>query len=244
MPSNLPVAENIAINGVCLFRVAQLDSDCSVLGGNCTGYVTAGIIDFTATPDVEEGTVVQPKNGCGTTLYRLVRQDRVLGYNLSGNLGFFDDEGLRIMFGGTAVIGGSLSDFPNDTIGWASPNLNDSNNGVYLEVITQTVSEGAGDCITSGSGRPQYAGFIFGKVRLTLGEISLQEDAVNLPFTGKASNNPNLFNGPWNDWPGQGTGGTAYIPNSPLVKVGYSAAEYEDIVATIGAGCVDLPAGS
>ena len=32
-------------------------------------------------------------------------------------------------------------------------------------------------------------------------------DAIQLPLTGKVSGNPALYDGPWNDWPGEG-----YIP--------------------------------
>ena len=94
MPSNLPSTVNLGEIGVCVLRVALLDSDCSPLGGNGSGYVTAGIADFTATPEIEEGTEFAPKNGCGTTLYSYVRQDRIKRYNLQGNLYFFDDEGM------------------------------------------------------------------------------------------------------------------------------------------------------
>lgn len=240
MPSSLPTAENIGEVGVCLFRVARLASDCSPLGGNCAGYITAGIIDFTATPDVEEGTTFAPTTGCGVTAYRSVRPDRINGYNISGNLIFFDDEGLYQMFGGSVILGAGGGDFSGEVIGWAAPNYDaPASNGVYLEVISQRIAEGAGDCITSGQGRPTYTGHIFGKVLMTPGELSLSDDALTLPFTGKASANPNLFDGPWNDFPGAG-----YIPTSPYVKVGYTDEEYAAILAEAAAGCADLPAAS
>lgn len=240
MPSLLPTAENIGETGVCLFRVARLASDCSPLGGNGSGYVTAGIVDFTATPDIEEGNTIAPKTGCGVTAYRKVRQDRINGYNISGNLVFWDDEGMFQMFGGAVIYGRSGGDFSGEAIGWAAPNYDAAESpGVYLEVISQRIAEGAGDCISSGGGRPTYTGHTFGKVLLTPGEISLQDDAVNLPFTGKASANPNLFDGPWNDYPGDG-----YYPTSPYVKVGYSDSEYDAIVAAVAAGAQDLPTAS
>ncbi len=240
MPSNLPTLENVGETGVCLFRVARLASTCAPLGGNGSGYVTAGIVDFTATPDILEGTTIAPTTGCGTTAYRKVRQDRINGYNISGNLIFFDDEGMFQMFGGAVITGRTGGDFAGDVIGWAAPNYDaEAQNGVYLEVISQRIGEGSGDCIVSGGGRPTYTGHIFGKVLLTPGDLSLSDDAIQLPFTGKASANPNLADGPWNDYPGQG-----YIPSSPYVKVGYSDAEYQAILADVSAGASDLAAGS
>ncbi len=240
MPSQLPTTENIGETGVCLFRVARLASDCSPLGGNGSGYVTAGVVDFTGTPDILEGTTIAPTTGCGVTAYRKIRQDRLNGYDLSGNLIFFDDEALFQMFGGTVIYGDAGGAFAGQVIGWAAPNYDAAeSNGVYLEVITQRIAEGAGDCISSGSGRPTYTGHIFGKVLMTPGELSLSDDALQLPFTGSASANPNLFDGPWNDFPGEG-----YIPTSPYVKVGYTDAEYAVILATAAAGAADLPAAS
>ena len=240
MPSNLPSTVNLGEIGVCVLRVALLDSDCSPLGGNGSGYVTAGIADFTATPEIEEGTEFAPKNGCGTTLYSYVRQDRIKRYNLQGNLYFFDDEGMYIMFGGETILGRAGGDFAGDTIGWAAPNYDAvASNGVYLEVISQRIAEGAGDCVTSGAGFPKYTGHIFGNVLMTPGELSLQDDAIQMPFTGKALANPSLFNGPWNDYPGAG-----YAKNSPYQRVGYTQDEYDAILADVAAGWADLPAGS
>lgn len=240
MPSNLPTTDNVGETGVCLIRVARLASDCSPLGGNGSGYVTAGIIDFTATPDIEEGTTIAPTTGCGVTAYRKIRQDRLNGFNISGNLIFFDYEGMFQMFGGTLILGASGGDFAGEVIGWAAPNYDAAeSNGVYLEVISQRIAEGAGDCITSGGGRPTYTGHIFGKVLLTPGEISMSDAEIPLPFTGKATANPNLFDGPWNDFPGEG-----YIPTSPYIPVGYSDSEYQAILATAAAGSQDLPAAS
>ena len=240
MPSLLPSTENVAISGVCLFRVARLDSDCTILGGNGSGYVTAGIGDFTASPNVTEGVEISPTNGCGQTMYTIARPDRITRYDVSGNLIFFDPEAWFQMFGGTLILGNASGDFNGDAIGWASPSGDQVNNGVYLEVISQTVGEGAGDCVVGGSGRPAYIGHIFPKARLIPGDISLTDgDAIFTAFTGKATANPNGFNGPWNDYPGQGT-----LPTTPYAWVGYSTDEYEAILADVAAGAADLPVGS
>ena len=55
MPSALPTTENIGITGVCVMRLASLDSDCKPAGGNGSGFVTAGIVDVTLTPDIKIG---------------------------------------------------------------------------------------------------------------------------------------------------------------------------------------------
>lgn len=241
MPTNLPSTENVAISGVCLFRVARLDASCAPVGGNGSGYVTVGIADFTASANIEEGAEIVHKNGCGQVMYRQKRPDRIVSFNVSGNLSFFDVEALFQIFGGTAVLGAGGGPFAGDTIGWAAPNYDNPNsNGVYLEVISQSIAQGAGDCVTSSTDRPSYIGHIFGKAILVPGDLSLTEgDAILVPFTGSSTANPALYDGPWDDYPGAG-----YIPSSPYIAVGYSVAQYEAILADAAAGAADLPAAS
>lgn len=242
MPSNLAGGLNLGHLGACVVRIAQLDTDCSPLGGNCTGYVTTGLVTMTATPDIEEGTVFEPKTACGAIAYTFSRPDVVKRWNLTGEFVFFDPEAAYVMFGGDLILGNASGDFNGEVIGWASPNPSVAalgTNGVYLEVISQVSAEGAGDCIVSGSGFPQYFGYAFGKVLLTPGERTFEDDFARQTFTGKATNNPSLYNGPWNDYPGQG-----YMKNSAYQYFGYSADEYATILAMAGAGCADLPAGS
>lgn len=240
MPSNLAGGLNLGQFNACVVRVAALDTDCSPLGGNGSGWVTTGLVTMTATPDIEEGTVFEPKTACGSIAYTYEEPDRVKRVNLAGEFIFHDLEAMELMFGGSVILGAGGGDFAGEVIGYAVPNYTETaNNGVYFEVITQVSGEGAGDCIASGSGFPTYFGHIFGKVKMAIGERTFENDVARLSFTGKATANPNLFDGPWNDFPGAG-----YIPNSPWVQVGYAADEYAAILATAAAGYDDLPSGS
>lgn len=243
MASNLAGGINLGHLGACVVRAAKLDTDCSPLGGTDSGWVTTGLVTLTATPDIEEGTVFEPKTACGAIAYTYERPDLVKRYNLSGEFIFFDPEGSEILFGGQTILGNASGDFNNEVIGWASPNYADVTasppNGVYFEVISQVAAEGAGSCIAGGEGYPQYFGYIFGKVLFTPGERTFEDDFARQAFTGKATANPALYDGPWNDWPAQG-----YIPNSPYLYVGYSAEEYAAILATAAPGYQTLPAGS
>lgn len=244
MASNLAGGLNLGHLGACVVRVAQLDTDCSPLGGADSGWVTTGLVTMTASPEVEEGTEFAPKTACGTIAYSINRPDLVKRYNINGEFVFFDPEGSEIMFGGQTVVANGASDFAGEVIGWFSPNYQDvaasPPNGVYLEVISSVAAEGAGDCVVgAGGGAPAYFGYIFGKVLLVPGERTFEDDFARQTFTGKAFGNPALYNGPWNDYPGVG-----YIPNSPFGYVGYSADEYAAILATAAPGYATLPAGS
>jgi hypothetical protein len=240
MPSNLAGAVNIGQFDACIFRAAKLDSDCSILGGNSSGAVTAGLIQMTATPEVEQGTTYEPKNGCGRFRYSVRKASRIKSWNLEGEMIFFDFELLEVLFGGTLILGAAGGDYAGEVIGWGPPGADaDEPNGVYLEVITNSAAEGAGDCVVVGSDRPSYFGHVFTKVRLTPGARTFAEDFGRMAFTGVATTNPNGFNGPWNDYPGAG-----YMPSLPYFQVGYSQTEYDTIEAMVAAGYADLPAGS
>lgn len=240
MPSLLPAAVNVGQFNACIVRVAKLDTNCTPLGGNTSGWVTGGLVTMTATPDIEEGTVFEPKTACGDIAYTFEDADKIKRYNLSGEFIFFDVEGMETMFGGSAIVGAVGGTFDGDNIGFAMPDYTSAaTNGVYLEIITKAVSEGAGDCVTAAGTVPVYHGHIFGKVKMTPGERTFENDVARMAFTGKARSNPALYNGPWNDYPGLG-----YIPTSPYVMVGYDSTEYATILASVAPGYADLPTGS
>lgn len=241
MASNLAGAVCIGQHSVCLLRVAALADDCSPAGGADSGIVSLGLVSLTATPDVTEGRVFEPTNGCGRTLWTYEEPDVIKRYNITGEIGFHDLEMKYLMFAGSLITGhATASDFPNKTIGYAVPHYTDAaSNGVYLEAVVRNTAEGVGECSSAGVDVPYATGYIFGKAKLTPGDRTLESDVSNVAFTGRATSNPNLFDGPWNDFPGSG-----YIPNSPMVEIQYSQAEYEAMAAVARCGFQTLPAAS
>lgn len=240
MATNLAGAVCIGELQACVVRAAALDSDCTPTGGTNGGIVTAGLVTMTADPDIEEGTVYEQKNACGDILFTYNKDDVVKNYTFTGEFGFSDFEMMALLFGGSLILGAGGGPFAGKVIGYADRLYTAARrNGVYLEVITTTVTQGAGDCVVAGSTAPFAIGHIFGKVKLVPGSQNFADDIKRVAFTGKGSNNPNLFNGPWNDYPGAG-----YAPNSPHIAVGYSEAQYNAIVAAIHCGYADLAAGS
>jgi hypothetical protein len=241
MASNLPGGTCIGQHSVCLLRASKLDSDCSPFGGADSGIVTIGIVTLTATPDIEEGVVIEPKNGCGTIAYTYTEEDKIKRWNLTGELVYHDWEAFLILFGGRQVVGAAGGTYAGMNIGHTPPDYTTTaqRNGVYLEVITRAVSAEAGDCAAAVGGHTPYVGHIFPKVKLYPGEQTFAEGARNVPFTGTAVRNPNIFNGPWNDWVG-----TGYVPAEPYTTVGYSQAQYDAMLAVADCGFQTLPAAS
>lgn len=238
--SNLVGGVNIGELHAAVLRVARLNANCVPTGGADGGVVTAGLVTLTADPSIEEGQVLKPKNGRGTIKFRYTQRDVVDGYTLSGEVLFADWEFQALAFGGSTILGKAAGDFAGEVIGYADPLYSAAPaNGIYLEIITDAVEEDAGDCIASDGSTPAAIGHIFGKAFLTPGSKSFADEVHRLTFTGKSTNNPNLFNGPWNDYPGAG-----YIPNSAHVTVGYTAVEYAAILAAVAPGYQALPTGS
>lgn len=241
MASNLAGGLCIGELNVAVIRAARLDADCSPTGGANSGLVSAALVTMTADPDIEEGTVFEPKNADGDIMFTYEEDDKIKRYNLSGEFGFSDFEMMELLFGGSTILGKAAGEFAGEVIGYADRAYTAAaRNGVYLEVITRGIAEGAGSCVTSGTGAPVAFGHIFGKVKLRPGSKNFGNEVRRITFAGKATSNPALYNGPWNDYPGAG-----YIPNSPSVVVGYSQTEFDTIVNQINCGyATDLPAGS
>lgn len=240
MATNLAGGICIGELQACVVRAAALDADCTPTGGTNGGLVTAGLVTLTADPDIEEGTLYEQKNACGDILFTYQKDDVVKKYNLSGEFGFADFEMMALLFGGTTILGKVGGPFAGKVIGFADRLYTAARrNGVYLEVITTTVGQGVGDCSMGATAIPAAIGHIFGKVKLVPGAQNFADDVKRVAFTGKGVNNPNLFDGPWNDYPG-----TPYVPNSPHIEVAYSQSQYDAILATVHCGYADIAVGS
>lgn len=240
MSTNLAGAINTGQLGACIVRVATLDADCTPTGGTNGGIVSAALATATATPDVAQGKTFEPETACGYVPFTYERGSRIKRYNITGEMYFFDFELMLMLFGGSLILGKAGGTYAGKVIGHAMPKYNDTpNNGVYLEIIVQAVAEGAGDCISSSAASVAWVGYVFGKCRLVPGARTFEDDVAKVLFDGTVTNNPNLYDGPWNDYPGAG-----YAPDSPVFQVGYSQAEYDAIAATVSPGYQNLATGS
>lgn len=238
MATNLAGGVCIGSLNACVLRVARLDADCSPTYGADSGIATSALVTLTADPDIEAGTRFEPKNGCGEPLFVYEQEDRVKRFTMSGELGLWDFEMMSMLFGGSLVLGRTGTAFPAEVVAYAERLYSDApRNGIYLEVITQAVSQDNGPCGAGGGDVPVAIGHIFGRAMLTPGSVDFGNDVSMVRFSGYGTNNPNLDNGPWEDWPGVGD-----IPNSPYVRVLYGQAEYDAILDTVACGFQTLTA--
>lgn len=227
----------IGMHSVCVLRAAILDPDCTPQGGVNSGIVTVGIVTATITPEYRDERRLEPTTGCGDIAWSYSELGEMLRATISGELVYHDEEAHQVLFGGTPIIGRDGTGFPGKTIGWApETGSGSSRKSVYLELITKSVSAEAGDCQVVGSEFPTYKGWVLPKATLNMGAVTLNDQAINVPFEGFSVKNPTLVRGPWNDYPGVGA-----IPVAPYFTVGYSQSEYEAILEDAGCGFVDLP---
>ena len=238
MASNLPGSICVGQHSVCIIRVATLAADCSPVGNADAGFITTGIITATATPELQEGQSFEPINGCGDIAWTYETPDKIRKYTLTGELAFFDHEMMEILFGGSLVVGDAGTGFDGDNIGWAAPNYTDAApDPVYVEFITKVAGEGVGECTVAGDPFPTAVGHIFGKARFVPGDRTFAAEAATVAFTAESVANPNLGDGPWNDWTGTGD-----IPNSPYIQYSMDDTEYDAIATLAACGYQDLPA--
>lgn len=240
MASNLASTINIGVHSACIVRMAKLDTDCSPLQGADQGIITAGLVTLTASPVVEEGSQIEPKLACGDYGFRVEKTDRIKRYDLSGEFLFHDHEAMLMMFGGSTIVAKAATPYVGKVIGHAMPSTDDgiATVGVYLEVIQLVAYQDLGECAATTTA-PYAMGTIFGRTRFVPGDATFTEEAASVTFTAKASENPNLFDGPWNDYPG-----STYIPRSPKVEVLYSKTQYDAIATLARAGYQTLPTAS
>lgn len=240
MASNLASPFNLGVHSASIVRMANLDTDCSPKQGTDNMFVTAGLVTLSGTPSIEEGTAIEPKTAAGDYGFRVKKKDRLKGYDLTGEFIFHDHEAMQMMFSGSLVLGKAGSAGVGKVIGHAMPNMDDGlpQVGVYLEVIQLVAYEDLGECAPVTTG-PYAMGTIFGRATLRPGDSQFTEDASAVTFTGTALENPNLFDGPWNDWPG-----TVSIARSPKIEVFYTKAQYDVIAAAARAGLQSGPTAS
>jgi hypothetical protein len=236
MASNLPGAVCVGQHSACLLRAAQLTATCAIEGGVDSGFITTGIVTATATPVLREGNSLEQLNGCGDTAWEVDVPDKVRSYDLSGEIAYFDHELMEVMFGGTVLVAVPGTPFAGKNIGWAAPGPTAAaNNPIYLEIIVKTAVQGLGECSPSGVLLPYAVGHIFPKGRYIPGDFSFANETSRLAFTGNSTNNPNLGNGPWDDYPA----GT--IPNVPYLEISYSKSQFDAMVALARCGYQTLP---
>lgn len=196
----------------CRLRVARLGSDGVPEPGAENLYVSDALVLITASPEIEAGTETIERNGCGDICVNLKDEDKVKRYTVTLTVCTPDPQLHEILVGGRVAP---------DGLGYMFPRLNSaiSPNGVSIEAWAwRPLSDGSLDATYP------YAQWAFPRVKLTPGERSLQNGALQNPFTGFLTENENWYDGPANDWrdvPFEGPFGWQAVADIPDADCGY-----------------------
>lgn len=212
----------------CILRVSRLSAACVPQSGSNNIITTAGLVSVQATPDTEESTKFERKNGCGAIAWQAESGcDKIKRYNLTVELATFDFELLEILTGGTLITANNTTaptGWRNKVIGFASPG-NDTAcpDGVSLEIFTKATYN-SGSCTTLGEGTPQYVRHIFPRAFLTPGDRNFEDDVATATLTGYSTPNPAWSTGSTGDWiatgvfPGDSPYTQLFAPALPTVS--------------------------
>lgn len=184
--------------GVCSTRVASLDTDGTMLGGN-TGYISDALLKGTIKPNYEAGDEIKEKNGCGDIYIDYKGADSLLWYDIELEFLTVDPYLMSILVPTSTLISASGS-----RVGWASPPIGSTaSNGVSVELWTKRAKGGALSLTFP------YAHHALPKLQnMKLSDRTLDANAQHAIIQGQAVENANWFDGPGQDWPlDDGVGG-------------------------------------
>lgn len=182
----------------CRLRVGVLDDGGAPDAGADNLYVTDALIQVQTSYNIEAGQEFTQKNGCGVICQTFKEDDKLKSVGLELQLCQFDYELLAMMLGATLITGNIVS--PAAPIGYdLPPSTAGAQNGVSMEVWTKAWDGGSQP--VSALGDPLYHHFVWPKTTWVPGQRTLQSGILVVPVTGTGFENPQIGNGPANDFP-------------------------------------------
>jgi hypothetical protein len=177
-------------------RAVRLDDDGSILVGADNAYQSAAPISIAVTYEYEAGADIVQKNGSGQLCLTYRGEDKLKNVTLAMNLCQLDFQFIELLTGWPA-----LTDLEGEIVGISAPALTAPNrNGVSLE--GWSLAWDSSEQAVSGS-NPLYIRHVFPRVKLNVGNHTIDEGALIVPVEGQGFTNSVLAgdNGPSGDWP-------------------------------------------
>lgn len=204
----------------CALRVSRLEANGVPDPGANNLYTSDAMSLASWDPEIEAGQEFTAKNACGALLLSYKEPDQIKRLNFALGLVTPDPELHELLVANSKIL------TVGDAVGFAYPPLNvaDAGNGVSIELWTKRV-DSSGELDTDFP----YAWWVFPRVRFVLGQKQAQNGPMENPFTGQASENPNWFDGPLNDWPTDSDRVAQWIPTDELPE---PSCGYQTLVAS------------
>lgn len=200
----------------CRLRVARLNDALFLDEGAENLYVTDSLISIGSTPDVEAGTVLTQKNGCGDICIRVKGNDTVPSYSLTMSLCHLDAELIEMLTGATVMQVGGV------TIGLQMPKVGSSKPSVSVEAWSEarTSTQQATDGVNA-----LWFRWVWPNVTWTIAAHTIEEGILVVQLTGTAEENDQMGTGPAEDFPEAITAAEAWFLDDdiPDAACGYQA---------------------
>lgn len=200
------------------YRVTLLDETGNFLANSAGAYACSDGISFSNAFINQDGTVYQQRTGTGAFCVNRTGPSAQTGATVTISICTWQYALMYLMMGGKLAYNGG-----GDVIGWSMPDPDEvSSRRFCLEAWTLAID---GEVQAEEGGYPAYHHHIWPQATAIVNDFELA-DAVNVfGLVCTTSPNPNVGNGPFNDWPnfdndtlldGHPSGAwAAYIDNDP-----------------------------
>jgi hypothetical protein len=177
--------------GLCRVRVTRVDANGNVIAGN-NAYVTDAALTVSVTPNIETGTAVSVRNGCGCKISSFKFPDTFNWFEFA-----FSDTTLEpvmeaFMLGAETIVDGA------DVVGLAYPSslaCDEDEPAVAFEFWTKHIV-GSGQDATH-----PWVHYVFPMTIWQLGDNTFEEAAGQPTLNGFSRTNGNWGDGPYGDGP-------------------------------------------
>jgi hypothetical protein len=177
--------------GLCRVRVTRVDSNGNVIAGN-NAYVTDAALSISVTPNIETGTAISVRNGCGCKISSFKFPDTFNWFELA-----FVDTTLEpvleaFLLGADTIVDGA------DVVGLAYPSslaCDEDEPAVAIEFWTKHIVGSGQDAIHP------WVHYVFPMSIWQLGDNTFEEAAGQPTLNGFTRTNGNWGDGPYGDGP-------------------------------------------
>lgn len=175
----------------CAMRATRLALDGSPVPGADSAVTVSSLVEFTFTPEYEEGEEILLKNACGDICVNYKETDKLKRVTFDFNICNVDPFVMELMAGGTLIeVSGEH--------GYAAPAIGEdpTPNGVSLELWAKRIDSSGG--LISGAA---YARWLFPRIYVRHGAKTFGTAPQVTQFTGFGIENDEWLDGPEDDWP-------------------------------------------
>lgn len=178
--------------GLCRTRVTKLDGLGNVVDETGNSYVSDKLVLINLSPNIEQGSTFQRKNGCGCSLARFRSQDIFNWFEFELEDGALEPEMQAMMLGDETIVDGA------DVLGVAFGSAlacDEDESLVAFEFWTKHIVDAGQDSLHP------WIHWAFPATSWALGDNSAEEDFMANSLQGFSRSNPLWGDGPYGDGP-------------------------------------------